>query len=101
MQGSYEPTQGNAVIEGLQAVPRLSGGRHIDQRKQYACDKLEHETGERGAAENIKPACSIPGNGMHGCFANRRSELQAQIEPVPDFLDQAHVGLSPALFATG
>src|SRR3982074_1192339 len=101
VQGAYEPTQRNAVIEGLETVPRLSCRRHVDQREQYAGDNLKHETGERGAAENIEPACGLPPNWVRGCLANRGSGRQPQIEPVTDFLDQAHVVFPPALCATG
>src|SRR3982074_2406088 len=101
VQGAYEPTQRNAVIEGLEAVPRLSCRRHVNQRKQYARDNLEHETRESGAAENVEPTRGLTWNRMLGCLANRRPELQPQIEPVTDFLDQAHVVFPPALLATG
>src|SRR5947209_17942438 len=101
MQRSYEPTQSNSMVESLKAVPRLSRGWHIDQRKQNACHELEYETCQRSAAENIKPACGITWNQVLGRLANRCSKLQTQIEPVTHFLDQAHVGLPPALFATG
>src|SRR5882762_226077 len=74
MQGSYEPTQGDAMSEGLEAVPRLSRRRHVDQREQYAGINLEHETRERGAAENIEPTCSLTRNRVLGCsWARRRS----------------------------
>ena len=43
VQGSYEPAQSDSVIEGLKAAPGLSRGRHVDQRQQYARNKLEHE----------------------------------------------------------
>src|ERR1700740_2586720 len=101
VQRSYEPTQSNAMVESLQAVPRLSRGGYIDQRKQNACHKLEHETYERRAPENVEPASVFTGSGVLGRFANRRSKLQTQIEPIAHFLDQAHVGSPPALFATG
>ena len=101
MQRSYEPTQSDSMVESLKAVPRLSRGGHIDQRKQNASHELEYETCERSAAENIEPACSVAGNRVLGRFADRRSKLETQIEPVTHFLDQAHAGLPPAVFATG
>src|SRR5438270_7699233 len=101
MQRSYEPTQSDSMVESLKAVPGFSRGWHIDQRKQNAGHELEYETCERSAAENIEPACSIAGNRVPGRFANRRSKLQTQIEPVTHFLDHPHAGLPPALFATG
>ena len=110
VQGSNEPTKRDAVIESLEAVPRLSGRRHIDQRKQYAGDNLQHKTRERGAAEYVEPTCGLARNRMPGSFANRRTKLQPEIEPLADFLNQAHVvppglvsaarpgvGISPAL----
>src|SRR4029077_2118587 len=62
VQRSYEPTQGNAMIESLQAVPCFSGRRHVDQSQQYAGHELQHETRERSAAEDIKPACGLTWN---------------------------------------
>ena len=38
---------------------------------------------------------------MLGGFANRRAQLQPQIEPVADFFDQAHLVFPPVSFATG
>src|ERR1700746_88775 len=101
MQRSYEPTQGNAMIEGLKAIPCLSRRRHVNQGKENAGDKLEHEAGECGAPENIEPAGGVARNRVRGDFAKRCSKLQPQIEPVAQFLDQAHVTHPPALFATG
>src|SRR6266478_2313553 len=110
VQGSNEPTQRNRVIESLEAVPCLSCRRHIDQRQQYAGNDLEHETRQRGAAEHIEPARGLTRNWMLGRLANRSAKLQPQIEPLAQFLDQAHVvspcfvfaarpgvGISPAL----
>ena len=34
VQGANEPAERDLVIQRLQAVPRLAGGRHIDQRQQ-------------------------------------------------------------------
>ena len=59
MQGSNEPPERDVVIENLQAVPGLSRGGHVDQRKQNSGDDLKQENGERGAAEDVKPACGI------------------------------------------
>src|SRR6267378_2375171 len=98
------------MIEGLEAIPCFSRRRHINQRKQYAGNNLEHETSKRGAAENIEPARSLARNRMRGGLANWCAKLQPQIEPLADYLDQAHgvsarvgfparpgVGISPAL----
>ncbi len=87
MQGPYEPTERDTVIERLQTVPCLSRRRHIDQRKQYARDNLEHQNGERGAAENIEPARGLPRNLVEGHLTNGCAELQSQIEPIGGFLD--------------
>src|SRR5229473_405549 len=65
------------------------------------CFNLEHETCESGAAEYIEPACGLARNRVFGSFANRRSKLQPEIEPVAEFLDQAHVVFPPALLAAG
>src|SRR5438132_12368509 len=101
VQGPNKPTKRDTVIESLEAVPRLSCRRHVDQRKQYAGYNLEHETSKRGATENIEPACGLARNRVLSRFATRRAKLQPQIEPVTECLDQAHVVFPPALFATG
>ena len=59
MQGPNEPSERDAVIESLQAVPGLSRGRHVNQRKKNSGDDLKKENGERGAAEDVKPTCGI------------------------------------------
>ena len=41
MQRPNEPSERDAVIESLQAVPGLSRGRHIDQRQQNSGDDLK------------------------------------------------------------
>ena len=71
------------VIENLQAVPRFSGGRHIDERKKNPGNDLKHEAGQSGAAENIEPTCGLARHRMPGGFPNRRTELKALIEPAP------------------
>src|SRR5258708_36713466 len=96
VQGSNEPTKRDAGIEGLEAVPRLSGRRHIDQRKQYAGDNLQHKTRERGAAEDIEPACRLARNRALGSFADRRAQLQPESEPPAEVLDPAYGVFFPA-----
>ena len=101
MQGPNEPPESDAVIENLQAVPGLSRGRHVNQRKQNAGDDLKQENGERGAAEDVKPARGITRDRVPGRFANRRAKLEALVEPGADSSDQAHGGLTPLIFAVG
>src|SRR6266436_2985013 len=79
------------MVKGLEAVPCLSRRRDVDHRKQDSGDNLQHETGERGAAENVKPTRGLAWNRMLGSLANRPTQLQSQIEPLADFLNQAHV----------
>src|SRR6202051_427349 len=110
MHSSNKPAQRDAMIQDLEAAPSLSCRWHINQREQYASDNLDHEARERSAAENVEPAGGFTRNGMLGRLSNRRAQLQAQIEPLTEFLDQAHVvpprvvlaarpgvGISPAL----
>src|SRR6266478_6602895 len=87
------------MVKGLEAVPCLSRRRDIDQREQDASDNLQHETRERGAAEHIEPTCGLARNRMLGSLANRPTQLQSQIEPLTDFLNQAHVVPSRFVFA--
>src|SRR5437588_1015638 len=101
MQGANKPSERDAVIERLQTVPGLPGGRHINQRKKNAGDHLKHENGERGTAEDIKPTRGITRNGMLDRFANCRAHLETLVEPRADLADQAHGGLTPPLFADG
>src|SRR5580704_2221559 len=89
------------MIETLQAVPSLSGGRHVNQRKKNAGDDLKEENCERGTTEDVKPTRSITGNRVLDRFANCRAQLEAVIEPGADCSDQAHGGLTPFLFAAG
>src|SRR5229473_5055041 len=81
------------MIQDLEAAPGLSRRRHINQREQYPRDQLEHETRQRSASENIEPAGSFTRNEVLGLLANRGAQLQPQIEPVSNCLDQAHVFL--------
>src|ERR1700720_2068598 len=83
------------MIESLKAGPGIPSGRHVNEGKQYARDKLQDEHGEGGAAEDIKPARSLAGNRVLGGLANRRAQLQPEIKPFGDFLDQAHVAAPP------
>src|SRR5216684_918684 len=98
------------MVEGLEAVPGFSGGGYINECKQDSGDNLQHETREGCATENVKPTRGFAWNRMLGSLANRLTHLQAQIEPLADFWDQAHVvpprfvlaarpgvGISPAL----
>ena len=59
VQGADEPAQGDLVIENLQAVPRFSSGRHIDESQQNAGDQLKYEHSECGAAENVRTSLRI------------------------------------------
>ena len=90
MERADVPTEGNGMIERLQAVPRFSCGRHVNHCEQNAGHNLHDEDDERGAAENVKPAGGVAWHGMFGGFANGGRKLQARIEPVADFSDQAH-----------
>jgi len=67
------------VIESLQAVPSLSGGRHVNQRKKNAGDDLKEENCERGTTEDVKPARCITGNRMFGRFSNGRAKLEQRL----------------------
>jgi len=73
------------MVKGLEAVPCLPRRRDIDQREQDASDNLQHKTRERGAAEYIEPTCGLARNRMLGSLANRPTQLQSQIEPLPIF----------------
>src|ERR1044072_6911278 len=101
MQGSNEPSERDAVIERLQAVPGFSGGRHVNQRKKNAGDHLKHENGERRPTEDVKPTRGIPGYMVFGRFANCRAELETRVEPGTVSSDQTHGALPPGLFAVG
>src|SRR6201988_3261430 len=101
MQRSYEPTQGNAMIEGLKAIPGPSRRRHVNQGKQNAGDKLEHEACECRASENIELAGGVVRSRVRGDYKKRCSKLHPQIRPVAVFLDQAHATPPPAFIATG
>src|SRR5258708_13485083 len=90
VQGSNEPTKRDAVIESLKAVPRLSGRRHIDQRKQYAGYNLQHKTREPGTAENIKPAHGRSPKLMLGSFPNPPALLHPDTAPAAHLYNTTH-----------
>src|ERR1700751_2985525 len=101
MQRSYEPTQRTAMIQRLKTIPRLTCRRHVNQRKQNAGDKLEHEACECRAPENIEPGGGVARNRVIGHFKNPLLNLEQQNEPPAEFLDQTPVCLPQSLFATG
>src|SRR5258708_7194653 len=74
MQRSNKPTEGYLGIQNLQAVPSLAGGGHIDEGEKNSSDNLEGKHSERGAAEDVKPACRLPRNGVLHRVADRRPE---------------------------
>ncbi len=86
MNSAQKPSQGDAVIQILQAVPSLAGRRHIDQRQHDPGEYLQDENRQRGAAEDIPPASRLPGHPMRRRVADRPSDLQALIKPVSDLL---------------
>ncbi len=102
VQCADEPAESHVVVEGLQAAPGFRGRWNIDEGEQNSGDDLQHEDGERGAAEHIKPARGIPWDRMLHGFANRRRQLQAPVEPFPDLGNHAwHGGFFPTRAALG
>src|SRR5271154_1254466 len=101
VHGADEPAQSDLMIQGLQAAPCFAGRRYIDERQENSSDQLQKKYGESGAAKNIEPASRVARHGMLRCFANRRCQLQAMIEPFSDLLDHAHGGFSVVRLATG
>jgi hypothetical protein len=78
------PAERDTVIQRLQAVPCLSGGRHVDQSEQDASDDLQDEDRESSAAKNIEPAGGLARNNMLGGLTDGGGELQALVEPFAD-----------------
>jgi len=89
VHGAQEPAERDAMIEVLQAVPGLGGGRNVDDREHDAGEDLEHEDRERRAAEDVPPACRPGGHLVFRHITDRASDLEPLVEPVPDFLDHA------------
>ena len=98
MQGSNEPAERDFVIQNLQAIPCFSPRGHVDQSEENAGDELEYEHRERGAPKNVSPACGLARDRVLHSLPDRRGKLQPLVEPGPDFLDQAHGGLSTEMF---
>ncbi len=88
MYGAQEPSQRDAVIQVLQAVPGFSGGWHVDQRQHDAGEDLDDEDGERSAAEDIEPARRLGRHRMLHGRAHEWRDLQALLEPVANLLYQ-------------
>ena len=86
VHGAQEPSQGDAVVEELQAVPGFGGRRNIDQRQHDAGEDLENEERQRGAAEDVPPARRLARNGMRHRVADGAADLQPLLEPVCDGL---------------
>ena len=67
VQRPQEPAERLLVVQVEQALVRLVGGRHVDQRQADAGDDLDHEQRHRGAAEDVPPAHRpgrLPGDGV-------------------------------------
>jgi hypothetical protein len=100
MHGADEPTEGDVVIQGLQAAPCFLPRGHIHQREQDSRHNLQHEHRQRRTAEHIPPTGGIPRHGMIRDFANWPRKLEPMVEPGTDFLNHdAHGGLSPLSLA--
>src|SRR5215469_1964462 len=96
MHRTDEPAKSDIVVQGLQAGPRLRTRRYIDKRQQNSGHNLQYEHRKRGAAKNVPPAGSLSRDQMFRRFANRRSQLQASLEPFSNSGDHdAHGGFSP------
>ena len=84
-----------AFVVGLDhAQARPSGRRHRTLRLGAPSDLYRPHRGE---------PCDrrVARHGMAGCFANRRCELQAMVEPFANFPDHAHGDFSDVRLATG
>ncbi len=85
-----EPAQRLLGVEDEQAPPGLVGRRHVDEREADAGDDLNEEERERAAAEDVQPARRAPGHAMLRGVLQRRSELEAPVEPGEHGADHAH-----------
>ena len=96
MHGAQEPTECEVVVQGLKAVPGLTGRGHINEGQENAGDYLQDEYREGGAAENVPPAGARPRHAMERRLADNPAELQASIQPFAEGLYPAHGFLPPA-----
>jgi hypothetical protein len=101
VQRADEPPKGHFVVQGLQTIPGFCCGRHVDERQENSGRKLQQKDDQRSTAEHVPPARRVARHRMFHHVANRRRQLEAQIEPFADFCDQAHGGRFPALDAVG
>jgi hypothetical protein len=72
------PAEGLIKIQILQSGISLISGGHVDKGQTDAGHDLEHETKQRAATENIKPA---PCAGGHRVACGRFEEL-ADMQPI-------------------
>ncbi len=95
VQCADEPPQSHVVIQILQTVPRLAGGRDINECQHDSGDELQKEHDEGGASKHIPPTGRVLRHGMLGNFTDGRGKLQSPVKPLPDLSDQAHRGFFP------
>lgn len=90
------------MVQSLKTVPRLTGRGDVDQRKENSRHDLQDKYGERGATEDVPPACRVSRHWVFRGLANRSCELQAPIKPFSDLRNQAaHGGFFPKREAVG
>ena len=86
MHAAQEPSQGDTVVEILQAVPGFACRGNIDQRQHDAGENLEDEESQSSAAEDVPPARRFARDFVRGRLADRTADLKPLLEPVPDLL---------------
>jgi hypothetical protein len=85
-----EPAKCQLVIQNVQAIPCLSGGGHVDQRKQDTRHNLKHEQDKGGTPKDIPPTGCLIGDGVESHLFDGLAELQTVIKPGVQSLQPAH-----------
>jgi hypothetical protein len=88
MDRAQQPAKRDVVVQELQALPGVRGGRRIDQRQQNSRHDLQPEQDGRAAAEDVPPARRVGRNRVLGRLDRRLPQSQAEFQPVVD-LDRA------------
>ena len=80
MQCAEIPAKGLIKIQILQCGVSLISGGHVHKGQTDTGHDLEHETKQRAAAEDIKPAACAGGHGV----ARSGSKELAYVQPIVD-----------------
>src|SRR4029434_7814211 len=79
------PAEGLLKIQVLEGLVSLICGGHVHESQTDAGHDLEHETKQRAAAEDIKPAACAGGHRVTCGRFEELADMQSVIDPKGDF----------------